>query len=202
MKKQIAVLLVVISLWAGSCKVAGTLYPLSQNEHDFIFKKELLGKWEDPKDHSGYYTVDTVSGKGGRQYQLEAVFKNKETNSFDTSRFNALLVSISGWYYLDCWVDMEKQFSAPDKSYEDWLVARHFIFRVSFPGTNTVEFAAPDPDELVKLIDQKKILLHYANLKKDDYLILDKPAVLQKGFAESKKYPSLYKDKNILRKSE
>ncbi|MEO6611136.1 MAG: hypothetical protein ABIT05_03355 [Chitinophagaceae bacterium] len=201
MKKQLLVLVAVLSLLASSCKVAGTLYPLSQEENDFIFKKELIGKWEDPKDRSGYYRVDTLKGKRGRHYQVETVFGNKETGSMDTSRFNATLVSISGWYYLDCWVDMENQFSATDKSYEDWLIARHFIFRLSFPGANSIELSTPDPEELVKLIDQKKILLHYAKLKKDDYLILDKPAVLQKGFTESKKYPLLYKDKYILHRS-
>lgn len=82
------------------------------------------------------------------------------------------------------------------------MIPRHFIIRLSFPGENILEMAAPDTEELIKLIDQKKFLLQYANLKKDDYLILDKPAVLQKGFAESKKYPMLFKDKTVLHRLE
>ncbi len=198
MKKQFVLLITSAALWASSCKVVGTLYPLSQNENDFVFKKEMIGKWGDRKDPSGYYFVDTISGKGGKLYQIETVFINKDKNSADTNRFKALLVSISGWYYLDCWFDMEKELSDNDKNYEDWLIARHFIFRLSFQGTDVIEMTSPDTEELIKLIDQKNISLHYANLKKDDYLILDKPEVLQKGFAESKKYPLLYKGKNVL----
>lgn len=205
MKKNIvfALLLVVsVALLASSCKVVGTLYPISQNENDFIFKKEIIGKWGDRKDPSGYYSVDTATGKGGKLYQVETVFNNNEKNRVDTNRFSALLVSINGWYYLDCWFNMEKGLSAYDKSYEDWLIARHFIIRLSFQGIDKIEIASPDSEELIKLIDQKKIPLHYAILKKDDYLILDKPPVLQKAFAESKKYPLLYKDKNVLHRLE
>lgn len=202
MKKELAFLIASASLLASSCKVVGTLYPISQNVNDFIFKKEIIGKWGDSKDSSGYYAVDTVSGKGGKLYQIETVFINKEKNTADTNRFQALLVSISGSYYLDCWLDIEKEFTAFDNNYEDWLIARHFIFRLSFPETDVLEMVAPDTEELIKLIDQKKIIVNYASLKKDDYLILDKPAILQKWLAESKKYPLLYKDKNVLHRLE
>jgi hypothetical protein len=202
MKKQLALLIASAALLASSCKVVGTLYPISRNEKDFIFKKELIGKWGDSRDSSGYYSVDTVSGKNGKLYQIKTVFTNNEKNTADTNRFRAILVMISGWYYLDCWFDLENEFNNIDKNYEDWLIARHFIFRLSFPGTDKLEMVAPDGDELIKLIDQKKIIANYANLKKDDYLILDKPAILQRAFAESKKYPLLYKDKNVLHKLE
>jgi hypothetical protein len=198
MKKQIVLLISCVTILASSCKVAGTLYPLSLNENDFIFKKEMIGKWGDSKDSSGHYSVDTVSGNGGKLYEIEIVSYNKEKNTTDTARLNAHLVNINGWLYLDSWLIIKNELNAIDKNYEDWLIARHFIIRLSFPEVNVLEMAAPDTEELIKLIDQKKILLHYANLKKDDYLILDKPAVLQKGLAQSKKYPMLFKDKNVL----
>lgn len=202
MKKQIAGLVIVISLFASSCKMAGSLYPISQDQNDFILKKEMIGKWGDRKDTSSYYIVDTISGKDGKLYQIKTIFKNAEKNTVDTNRFSAILVRLDGWYYLDCWVDMENEFSDTDNGYEDWLIPRHFIFRLSFPDANTIEITAPDTEYLIKLIDQKKLLLHYATLKKDDYLILDKPADLEKGFAESTKYPLLYKDKNVLHRLE
>ena len=202
MKKQIAGLIIIISLFASSCKMAGTLYPISQDRNDFILKKEMIGKWGDRKDTSGYYVVDTISEKEGKLYQVISVFNNVEKSRVDTNRFSAILVNLNGWYYLDCWVDMEKEFSATDNSYEDWLIPRHFIFRLSFPEANTIEIAAPDTEYLIKLIDQKKLLLHYETLNKDDYLILDKPTDLEKGFTESTKYPLLYKDKNVLHRLE
>ena len=162
----------------------------------------MIGKWGDSKEPSGYFSIDTVSGTNGRHYLVETVSADKEKKIFTTNRFSAVLLRISGGYYLDCWVDNEQQFSLMGKGYESWLVARHFIVQLTFPAADSIELRAPDPETLVKLIDQKKILLHYATLKKDDYLILDKPALLQKAFAESKKYPSLYKEKNMLHRLE
>ena len=202
MKKQLVLFILSVAILANSCKVVGTLYPLSQNVNDFVFKKGIIGKWGDSKDSSGHYTVDTVSGAGGKLYEIEIVSYNKEKNTADILRLNAHLVNINGLLYLDSWFDIKNELNAIDKSYEDWLIASHFIIRLSFPEINVLEMVAPDTEELIKLIDQKKISLHYASLKKDDYLILDKPAVLQKGLAESKKYPMLFKNKNVLHRLE
>ena len=76
MKKQIAGLIIIISLFASSCKMAGTLYPISQDQNDVILKKEMIGKWGDSKDTSGYYVVDTFSGKDGKLYQIKTIYKN------------------------------------------------------------------------------------------------------------------------------
>jgi len=202
MKKQLVLLILCVAILASSCKVVGTLYPLSQNTNDFIFKKEMIGKWGDSKDSSGHYSVDTVSGEGGKLYEIEIVSYNKEKSTVDITSLNAHLVNINGLLYLDSWLAIKTELNAIDKSYEDWLIARHFIIRLSFPEINVLELMAPDTEELIKLIEQKKISLQYANLKKDDYLILDKPPVLQKGLAESKKYPMLFKDKNVLHRLE
>jgi hypothetical protein len=202
MKKQLVLFILSVSILVSSCKVVSTLYPLSQNANDFVFKKEMIGKWGESKDSPDHYSVDTVSGEGGKLYEIKIVSYNKEKSTTDTARLNAHLVNINGGLYLDSWLIIQNELNAIDKNYEDWLIARHFIIRLSFPEVNVLEMAAPDTEELIKLIDQKKILLHYANLKKDDYLILDKPAVLLKGLAESKKYPMLFKDKNVLRRLE
>ena len=202
MKKQLVLFILSVSVLVSSCKVVSTLYPLSQHANDFVFKKEMIGKWGESKDSPEHYSVDTVSGEGGKLYKIEIVSFNKEKNTTDTAMLNAHLVHVNGWLYLDSWLKIKNELNAIDKNYEDWLIPRHFIIRLSFPGENILEMAAPDTEELIKLIDQKKILLQYANLKKDDYLILDKPAVLQKGFAESKKYPMLFKDKTVLHRLE
>ncbi|MBK9380533.1 MAG: hypothetical protein IPN39_04320 [Chitinophagaceae bacterium] len=67
------------------------------------------------------------------------------------------------------------------------------------PPPTTPEITAPDTEYLIKLIDQKNSL---CIPPKDDYLILDKPTDLEKGFTESTKYPLLYKDKNVLHRLE
>ena len=201
MKKQLLILLVSTVILCCSCNVIGSLYPVSSNEKDLIFKKELIGRWGENENSSEYYTVDTASGQNGKVYKIKSYFKKGENNT-DTIRFEANLVLVSGWYFLDCRIDLENEFKNPDKSLEEFLISRHFIFRLEFRGTDQFEIVTPDGDEMIKLIDQKKIIANYAKLKKDDYLILDKPTILQKAIADSKKYPLLYENKVFLHRLE
>lgn len=66
---------------------------------------------------------------------------------------------------------------------------------MAFGEKDKLEVASLDTDELIRLIDEKKISLHYANLKKDDYLILDKSEILQKTLSETKKNYLMFKNK-------
>jgi hypothetical protein len=194
MKRQLIILLISTVMLYGSCTVIGSLYPVSDNEKDLIFKKELIGKWGNKEKSPEYYIIDTFSGQNGKLYKIKTFIKKGDNN--DTLRLNATLVLVSGWYFLDCQIDLENEFKNPDKDLGELLISRHYIFRLEFRGTDQFEIVAPDAEELIKLIDQKKINANYAQLKKDDYLILDRPAILQKAITESKKYPLLYENKN------
>ena len=186
-----------------SCKVVSTLHPISENEKDFLFKKELIGKWGDPKDNSGFYKIDTVAGTMGKLYSTEIVSHEKDKgNAADTNWFLLRLVKINDWYFADLKLDMHNTFGAKEGDYNDWLVTKHFFCNLSFISPDKIELSFPDPDELIKLIDVKKIMLDYYMPREDDYLITNKSGELQKGLAESKKYPSLYKDKSILNRIE
>lgn len=194
MKKQSALIILSVALMAASCTVVGALHPLSQQENDFIFKKELIGTWGDPKDPSGSCKIDTVTDSGGKLYRTE-IIEHKKGSGTDTGYFLARLIKLDDWYFLDYWVDVPDIIPTGEKNYSDLLISKHFFYRLSFTSPDKIEIAAPNPDELIKLIDQEKIRLHYSRLKDDDYLILDQPGELQKGLVETKKYPLLYKDK-------
>lgn len=191
-----ALLIILMS----SCKVTSTLYPISENPGDFIFKKEVLGKWGDIKDSSLYFTADTATGSDGKLYTITSVEYNEQKKRTDTTRILARLINISTSYFLDCQVDMEKEFQAAKKEYGSWLIGRHFIININFTATDKIEICFPDQAELIKLIDQKKIVANYAVLKEEDYLLLDRPVILRKAVAASLKYPSLYKDKMVLKR--
>ena len=90
---------------------------------------------------------------------------------------------------------MSNLFPSKENDNSDMLIAKHFFYKVTFIEPDKIELSFPDSDQLLKLIDQKKILLRYTILKKDDYLILDESKALQRGLAESKKFPLLYKNK-------
>lgn len=200
MKKASNILILAIIFFATSCKIVGTIYPLSENSNNFIFKKDLIGKWGDLKDSSGYFLIDTVSGKDGKEYLIEAVSISVDKHTFESTKYKAFIVSIDGSYYIDCSYNLESGLKNYDPPLQDLLLPRHFIFRLSFTEKNKIEIESPDADELIKLIDRKNVLLHYIVLKEDNYLIIDKPDVLEKRITGLKKYPGLFKEKNILKK--
>ena len=190
----------VIAVLAASCKVVGTLHSISDNENDFIFKRELIGKWEESKINSDYYKIDTVRGSNGKLYRIMIV--SHEKGAIDTAWFLSRLIKINDNYFLESSFDVEYSFSFKENDYSDWIIAKHFLFRLNFTNSNKIEMAFPDPDELLKLIDEKKIRLDYSILKKDDYLILNNSKELQKALSDANDYPSLYKDKMVLNRVE
>lgn len=58
----------------------------------------------------------------------------------------------------------------------------------------------PESEEILKLIDKKKIALKYIELNEDDYLILDKPEKLKSAITTLAKYPSVYNDTSVLQR--
>lgn len=200
MKKKFFLLSLTAAILSSSCNVVNTLYPLSENKKDFLFKKELIGKWKEIKDSSVYYQVDTVAGENKKLYLATIVSADEENKSvMDTTYFNARLIQLGNSYFIDCQFEIEKNFLQRKDDYSQWLIARHFILRVSFDGNDKIEISYPASDELVKLINEKKIRLTYYTVGKDDYLILDKPAALRAALQESVKYSSiLYKNKDVL----
>jgi hypothetical protein len=200
MRKHFLLIILIASIVVSSCKVVSNLYPISENENDFIFKKELIGKWGDKKDSSGYYLVDTVEGSNGKLYRAVVISQNEENkNIMDTTRFLVQLIRLNNWYFIDCQLDIETNFPLKKDDYSSWLLARHFVYSISFDGTDKIEITFPDPDALLQLINDKKLRLNYYNVRKDDYLILNKPAELQAALIESLKYASsVYKEKDVL----
>jgi len=200
MKKKFFLLSLTAAILSSSCNVVNTLYPLSENKKDFLFKKELIGKWKEIKDSSVYYQIDTVAGENKKLYLATIVSADEENKSvMDTTYFNARFIQLGNSYFIDCQFEIEKNFLQRKDDYSQWLIARHFILRVSFDGNDKIEISYPASDELVKLINEKKIRLTYYTVGKDDYLILDKPAALRAALQESEKYSSLlYKNKDVL----
>jgi hypothetical protein len=180
--------------------MVNSLYPISENENDFLFKKELIGKWRDIKDSSVYYQVDTVAGSGKKLYLATIVSLNeKNRNIKDTTNFRVKLIQIERSFFIDCQLDIESSFPQKKDDYDQWLIARHFVYKISFGGADQIEISDADPDKLLQLIDENKIHLSYYKITKDNYLILNKPTLLQAALNESQHYYSLlYKDKDTL----
>lgn len=195
MKAIISILIMVVLCGISSCTVIGTLYPIYDNEKEYIIKKELAGKWMDNEDSSSYMFIDTTASGFNKLYKIYSIYIDRETGIEDTTRLLGHLVNSNGWYFLEYWYDLKKDL-------RDFMVVRHFVVKVTIHNKNEVELNFPDAEKLIGLIDQKKIQLTYAKEEfnspdEDYYMILDKPPVLRRALAETKKYPKLYTTKVI-----
>lgn len=192
MKIKLIIPFALAAIYISSCTVMGTLYPFTEDPGKQIIRNELIGKWSQPQDSSLYYVIDTTGNDEGRLYKIDVI---ELTDSVaDTTSFRGYFIEMNGWHFLDCWYYLKKD-------QKDFVIERHFPVSVSFTAPDKLEFSVPDPEELLKLINQHKLKLTYAKQHvspaPDDYsyLILDKSQVLQQALIETKKYPILYKTK-------
>lgn len=198
MKILLAIQIMIVVFSTSSCTVAGTLYPITVNDKDFVIKNELIGKWWEHGDSTYYFSIDTLPGYKGQYFNVYAIDVDVEDKREDTISLIGNLTIIDGWYFFECWNDIKGKIKGP-------VVPMHFVVRFSFPANDKIEWTKIDADELRILIDQKKIHVTYAkppaNLKYYagyDYLILDKTPALRKALIETKKYPKIYDDKRSL----
>ena len=200
MKKELFAALIPIVV-LSSCTVMGSLNSLSEDEKQFVFKKELIGNWSDPNNLREWFRVDTMPGSHGKLYMMEQFSRSsEESNKVDTLCFLGRLVQLGDGLFLDCKVDCDKMF-AVSKSMTDLVLAKHLIIKTSFNSRDKIVLAAPDPDELMKLIKAGKVNLKYMEVKKDDYLILNNSRELQTATQALNKYPQVYKNKTELSRS-
>lgn len=199
-KTRVAIMLSLIMIAATSCTVVGTLNPIYTNPKEFVIKKELVGKWIDPKDKNGHLIVDTLVTDHPKSYNLYMITK-EDGELTDTTHFVGHLVNNGGSYFLECWYEIEY-----DRV--DLVIPRHFIAKISFTGKDKIEFSFPDAERLIKLINEKKLQLNYAEKVEGDgdkdvsFLITNKSPALRHAVNDMKKYPELFKDKVTLTRSE
>lgn len=194
----LSILIMIVVFSISSCTVIGTLYPVTVDSKDFIIKNELIGKWWDAGDSSYYFNIDTLPGFNGQYFKVYAIDVDGENKREDTISLIGNLTGIDGWYFFEYWSDVKMRM-------EDLVVPMHFVVRLSFPSNDKIEWTNINADELLKLIDQKKIHVTYAKPPANskyytgyDYLILDKTPALRKALIETKKYSKVYDDKRSL----
>jgi hypothetical protein len=207
MKKIIMLLLMATIL--NSC--VRSLYPLTENEKEMIFKKELLGKWENKyKDRLEYkdgveYLIDTLKGQNGKVYSIIEIikkntFKSGDTSYFsDTSYFTGMLVKIKGNYIMDCYFDIEEmQGKKLGESEAKALLRTHIFIKISNIEQNSITLSVLDPHKLSMLSKQKKINIRHEVINKEEILLIEKSKTLKQKIIELEKFPSVYGEINRL----
>jgi len=199
MNKLIPAFVLVLSMTLLSC--VRSLYPLTENENEMIFKKELLGHWKD--NDSTHYIVDTLTGKNGKVYTLTLIEskKNREPSRFsDTSYFLASLVNIKGKLFMDCIADMKKfENKGLGETAVNSVMALHYVVGLAAIGPDSIQVTLIDEDKLSSLLKQKKLNIRQEQPDEDDILLTERPTALQKKLIEMQKIPSLFSDETLLR---
>jgi hypothetical protein len=199
MKKTILFITAITSLIFTSC--VRSLYPVTENENDLVFKKEFLGRWKD--SDSAQYIVDTIKGRNGKIYRVTIVDSKKATDSrgfSDTSYFMACLANINNRFFLDCTVDMDA-FANKNigESAAGGILQTHFIIPVISIQQNLIEVTPIDEEKLLTLLTQKKFNLRSELIDKDNLLITEKPLALQQKLLELERFPFVFSKTTLFR---
>jgi hypothetical protein len=196
MKKEI-LLACVASLIIASC--VKSLYPLTENTKDIVFKKELLGRWKDPKENTEYF-IDSVTTTEGIKYKVMVVERKADNARPDTNNFVVMLVNIQAHYFLDCVADINQpSYSDIGEQNMSLLLPAHFILKVYGIGQDYLSMSSIDKDALSLLLQNKKIAIRHEDLSKDDILLTEKPATLQEKLLELEKFTGVYKKDSLVR---
>ena len=197
MKKNFLPVIIGTLVLVTSC--VQSLYPLTEDEKQIIFRDELLGQWKE--DEGTEYLVDRLDDK---TYQVAVIDRPGDQgpgrNFSDTSHFLMTLIIIKGKYFLDCVPDIDRpHFRQLGEQAANFLLPVHYILKVTSISKDSVEIASLDKEHLLKLIEQRKISIGYEHVKEDQVLILQKPEGLQKKLNELENFPTVY-EKTFLRR--
>jgi hypothetical protein len=198
--KQYILQAVFITILLNSC--VRSLYPITKDEKEMVFKKELLGQWKDNEGTS--YFIDTLETSGAKVYKVEIIDSSNNSQSpgkdfSDTSYFLTSLVNIKGKFFMDCTANIEQPaFKKLGESVANSLLSTHIIIRIFSIEQNSIELASIDKDNLSALLKQKRINILHESIDKDDILLTEKPKMLQQKLMDLEKFSSIYKDRNRL----
>ncbi len=199
MKKLITFIIPVVSVIFTSCVTS--LHPITENENDLIFKKELLGNWVD-KDSARY--IIEAKEEGSKFYRAVIIDPKKSSepvNFSDTSYFIISLASIKGKLFLDCVADMKKfENKNVGGAAVSSVMPTHFILPVVSINRNEVELSPLDHDELLDLLNQGKFKMKNEIVNKDDILFTEKPKNLQQKLMELENFPAVF-NRSILKRA-
>ncbi len=186
-----------IALICVSC--VSSLYSVTTNTKDIVFKKELIGSWKDVNGGSQYF-VDSVNTPNGKNYKVVIVDYDQNNKPTDTSNFLVMLVNIRGHYFLDCLPDTgAAAYTRLGDLTRSAILPCHYIIKLYSIRGDYISLSAIDKDALSLLLKNKKIDIKHEDIDKDDILLTEQPAILQKKLSELENFPALYKRDSLVR---
>lgn len=196
-------LLFLVMFILGSCVFS--LYPISNLESDYVFRKELMGNWLE-SDNDFSCTVDTTANN---KYLITLIDDldyypgaDEKVRRIDTSYFEAFLIQLSGQYYLDCSPAIEHQ--SLDRNGENArssLLPLHKVYKIDLLETDRIVLSGINIDSLKKLSATKATKIRKELMDDDHILLTDRPAELQKNLLSNKKARFIFSDSLVLKRN-
>ena len=199
MKKIYFCFLILLTvIFISSC--VNSLYPISENENDFIFREDLLGHWtgKDMKTQViikkatekkyGVTVIDKIKDPGGRNIRV-----------LDTSYFLGFMIELNGQQYVDCSVDSSQpKYVSIGKNTGSAVVPLHFIYKISIISNDQISIAGMNLDSLKKFIASYPNTVKYEDLKEGPLMITTDAAGLQKNILNNKEAAFVFDKPDIL----
>lgn len=177
-----------------------SLYPITENRKDVVFKKELLGHWKDVKENTEYIVDSTITINGIKGYKVIVLDHSPDKKGVDTSNFLVTLVNLKGHYFLDCSADTsETVYSKISEQELSLLLSVHLIIKVYTIQKDYFTMSVIDNDALSLLLKSRKIIMKHEAVNKNEILLTEKPARLQQKLIELEKFSSVYKKDSLIR---
>jgi hypothetical protein len=199
MKKiYFCLLLLLAVIIASSC--VNSLYPISENENDFIFKEELLGRWAD----NDMQTQVIIEKAAGKKYGVTVIDKKtdpggKNIPASDTSYYLGFIIELNGQQYVDCSVDINHpKYVSIAKDAGSALLPLHFIYKISMINKDQISITGMNQDSVKKLIAGYPNSVKHEKLGKDDIMLTADAAGLKKNILTNKAAAFVFSEINIV----
>jgi len=196
--KNYIIFLLFTAIVISSC--VSSLYPISNNENDFIFREELLGSWID-KDMKTQLIVQKGENK---KYSVTVIEKGDKKSSgtncsnSDSSFFSCFLVQLGNQYYFDCTPDTyHPQFDCMGEETKSAMLPLHSVFKIISFGKDQLSIAGMDLDSMQMAVDKDKIKIKHEQLSKDHILLTAGAAELQNKILLNKEAAFIFSEPTI-----
>lgn len=175
-----------------------SLYPISDNEKDFIFREELLGKWIDNENKTHLVVIKAENKKYGIAVMDKEFNMGVNKKDADTSYLSGFLIQLGSQLFLDCTPDTEHpQFNCLGEEVKSALLPLHMIYKIDIMGKNQLSLAGMNIDSLQKFFSANKKPAKYEKPNKDLIMLTDDAEGLQKNIFSNKQTAFVFSEKMI-----
>ncbi len=192
-------LFLLAAIVISSC--VSSLYPISDNENDFIFREELLGNWA----YKNMQTQVILYKADHKKYKITVIDKKDKDNGgkkisfFDTSYYSGFLIQLKSQYFFDCTPDTDHpQFDCLGEETKSGLLPIHFIYKIQILGKDQLSVAGMDIDAMKKYINDNSNKVKHEKLSKDHILLTADAVRLQKNILTNKEAAFVFGKPEIL----